>query len=1041
MHSLPATPALAAPEPIPQPQTDTPALTGPDLAGLPTTFIPNIGQTDSMIRFTTRAFGGVTLFMSNEVALLIPPPEYETMRRSPPHRGRDGGWRKQLAGALRGPPTLLQVSFVGANPTPNLIGVDALQGKMNYLIGSDPSQWRTDIPTFASVVYQQLYPGIDLRYDGTNGALKSTYTIAPGVGPAQLRWQYTGAKRVRVDAAGNLVIELAAPRGRPTEPRSLIEQAPVAWQDINGQRVPVAAAFVVAADNSIGFTLGQYDPAYALTIDPTLSFSSYLGGSGEDVAEAVATDGAGGMYVTGYTLSPNFPIPSSFDNARLFTDGFVAKYQNNTQVYGAYFGGSGFDIGTDIAVSGTTQVYVTGYTTSSTQFPLANAADSTYDGGPDSGNDVFVIKLDLSQSGAAQLRYGTYLGANGEDAAFGIALSGSKAYVVGFTSSGSAGTNPFPTKGAFYNTYRGGASDVFVARINPAGSGSGSLEYSTYFGGSGDDQGSSIAVDSSGKVYITGATKTSSGFPLKTAYDSTFGGGSFYDAFVTKLDPAVTTSATLMYSTYLGGSNEDRAESIAIDGSNRTYVTGNTSSSSIGVKNAHDSSYNGSGDAFVTKLDPAATTGPNTVIYHTYLGGSLGEFGRGIAVDSGGNPYVTGWTSSSNFPTASVFQTFRGVSDAFITTFNTTGKVLRYSTFLGGSDSDYGMDIAVDSAFNAYVTGYTISSDFLTSNPQQATRAGNSDSFVARLALAPPATTTYYISSLDSTAMRNLGCARGQQDTNQAGTQYSIVVLAFGQPWDELVAGQVTYGSILFDGALSFASVTDIAAAAQQFGRGYFECTTSDQSSSLILAIGTSNFGSKVTTAHAGAWAQMVNNVQTWLSSNGYAPQVSAAGASDMELGWNTPAVTRAWVDSYDLGSNRLLYNFGDAEGCPQTGNGSTNQTCNVNGVTGWTQDAIWYISWGAFIARPLPQIYATSGANAKQWYQISLYASVSKGNSMRFAGTLTQRQACDQNPGASECVNANNTPEQGWKLLLDALNADSRTAQDLPWATDIRFQ
>jgi hypothetical protein len=1035
MHNLSTAPALAAPEPIPQTQTDTPALAEPDLTGLPTTFIPNVGQIDPRVRFTTRAFGGVTLFTANEVALLIPPPEYETMRRSHPQRQRDVGWRKQLDVALSAPPTLLQVSFIGANQSPNLVGADELPGKINYLTHSDASQWRTDIPTFASVVYQQLYSGIDLRYDGANGALKSTYTIAPGVSPAQLRWQYTGAKRVRVDAAGNLVIELAAPRGRPTEPRSLIEQAPVAWQDINGQRVPVAAAFVVAADNSIGFTLGQYDPAYALTIDPTLSFSSYLGGSGEDVAEAVATDGAGGMYVTGYTLSPNFPIPSSFDNARLFTDGFVAKYQNNTQVYGTYFGGSGFESGTDIAVSGATQVYVAGFTDSSTNFPLANAADSTYDGGPNTGNDAFLINLDLAQSGAAQLRYGTYLGANGDDAAFGVAVSGSKVYVVGSTSSGSSGTNPFPTKGAFYNTYRGGASDVFVARINPAGSGSGSLEYSTYFGGSGDDQGSSIAVDSSGKVYITGATKTASGFPLKTAYDSTFGGGSFYDAFVTKLDPAVTTSATLMYSTYLGGSNEDRAESIAIDGSNRAYVTGNTSSSSIGAKNAYDSSYNGSGDVFVTKLDPAATTGPNTVLYHTYLGGSSGEFGRGIAVDSGGNPYVTGWTSSSLFPTASAFQTYRGVSDAFITTFNTTGKVLRYSTFLGGSDSDYGMDIAVDSAFNAYVTGYTISSDFLTSNPQQATRAGNSDSFVARLGLAPPATTSYYTGVIDQATMYNLGCAQAQNVVSLADTQDQIVILDFGQPWNETRSGQVIYGSILFDALDSFATTAQLGNATKQFGRGFWECRGADTTSKLVVAIGTSNFGSRVTVAHGTAWGQLVNDVQSWFQNNNYTSQVNAVGASDMELNYNTKAVTRAWVDSYDAATTYFLYNFGDSAGCPQTGTGSMSEPCD----NGWTQDDIWYISWGSPSTRAFPQMYNTTGAQAKQWYQIALYSTTKSQGRMIISGALTQRQAC-QKPG-SDCAGIDNTPEQGWKQLLDELNKDSRTAQELRWLSDIKWQ
>lgn len=257
----------------------------------------------------------------------------------------------------------------------------------------------------------------------------------------------------------------------------------------------------------------------------------------------------------------------------------------------------------------------------------------------------------------------------------------------------------------------------------------------------------------------------------------------------------------------------------------------------------------------------------------------------------------------------------------------------------------------------------------------------------------------------------------------------------------------------MFDGNNTFVDTNQIAAAAQEFGRGYWVGTTSDTTSQITLAIGTSNNDfdneGEVTFAHGSAWAGMVNNVQTWLTDNGYAGQVKAAGASDMELGWNSPTATNAWVDGYDSINDRLLYNFGDAEGCPQSGDGSVSQPCNHRYPSyvptprpyQWTQADVWHISWEAAPARPLPQIYANSGAGAKQWYQIALYSYVSRSRKMLFDGPLTQHRACVKtNYGDPVCNGADNTPDQGWTLLYNALNAgnDPRTAQDLRWSTEI---
>ena len=192
-------------------------------------------------------------------------------------------YQAQVVTALKEPRTALRLAFVGANPAPTLVGADQLPERTSYLTGDDPAKWQADLASYAGVIYQQLYPGIDLQYDGNNGRLKSTYIVAVGAKPALLRWNYTGAQNVKIDKDGNLAIKLAPPRGRATEDRSVMEHAPVAWQDIAGQRIPVAAAYDIASDGSIGFALGQYDPAFALTIDPILTYSTYLGsGTGLD---------------------------------------------------------------------------------------------------------------------------------------------------------------------------------------------------------------------------------------------------------------------------------------------------------------------------------------------------------------------------------------------------------------------------------------------------------------------------------------------------------------------------------------------------------------------------------------------------------------------------------------------------------------------------------------------------------------------------------------------------------------------------------------
>jgi uncharacterized protein (TIGR03437 family) len=384
--------------------------------------------------------------------------------------------------------------------------------------------------------------------------------------------------------------------------------------------------------------------------------------------------------------------------------------------YSTYVGGKSGESGAGIAVDSTGAAYVTG-STSSTDFPT----QSPYQAANRWGTDVFVTKL--APKGNALL-YSTYVGGHDDDYGLGIAVdSAGAAYVTGFTYS-----TDFPTQSP-YQEYRYqlmGKVDAFVTKLSPAGN---TLAYSTYLGGSDNDVGHGIAVDGAGSAYVTGYTY-SPDFPTQSPYQkSRYRYVDKLDAFVTKLSPA---GNTLVYSTYLGGSDNDEGYGIAVDGAGSAYVTGYTHSTDFPTQSPYQATCRGISDAFVTKLTPAG----NALVYSTYLGGSGIDTGNGIAVDAAGSAYVTGGTQSTNFPTQSAYQaTFQGgTGDAFVTKLTPAGALV-YSTYLGGSGSEGGSGIAVDGAGSAYVTGNTYSTNFPTQSPYHTYR-GESDAFVAKLSSA-----------------------------------------------------------------------------------------------------------------------------------------------------------------------------------------------------------------------------------------------------------------------------------------------------------------
>jgi len=665
---------------------------------LPMSFEANQGQTDAQVSFVSGG-PGYTLFLTPDEAVL-------SLQSTAEPSSASGAVPQAAAGVV------LRMQLIGANTTPGVVGLDPLPGASNYIIGGDSSQWHTDVPSFARVEENSVYPGVDLVYYGNQRQLEYDFNVAPGVDPGTIRLAFQGAESTTLDAQGNLVLQ--TPGG------DVVEHAPVLYQEAGGARQYVSGHYVLEGNGQVGFTVGVYDRREPLVIDPTLSYSTYLGGTANDYGLGIAVDSAGNAYITGATSSSSFPTASpiqpTYGGGSLGQgDAFVTKLNaaGTALVYSTYLGGSGDDYATGIAVDGAGNAYVTG-STKSPNFPTENPLQPAYNG----GGDAFVAKLNAAGSA---LVYSTYLGGSGEDHANGIAVdSAGYAFVTGSTESLN-----FPTENPVQSMLEGATDTTpaaFVTKLNPAGSG---LVYSTYLGGSGYTVGNGIAVDSTGYAYVTGTTSSAT-FPTTPGVFQAAQKGTNYDAFVTKLS---ATGSALIYSTYLGGGGSDGGEGIAVDSTGNVYVAGATSSSDFPTVNPIQAANGGSTvigqlysvDGFVTKLNSGGTA----LIYSTYLGGSGEDYATGVAVNSAGEAYVTGITDSSGFPTANALQTYLdGVagtpySDAFVTKLNAPGTALVYSTYLGGSRAEQGNGIAVDPAGNAYITGMTGSSDFPTTNPLQ----------------------------------------------------------------------------------------------------------------------------------------------------------------------------------------------------------------------------------------------------------------------------------------------------------------------------------
>ncbi len=604
------------------------------------------------------------------------------------------------------------MQLIGSNAAAPAVGLDAQAGTSNYFLGNDASQWHTNIANYGRVEYQNVYPGIDLVYYGNQRQLEYDFVVAPGASPGAIQLAFQGTNGMTLDSSGNLVLE--------TSGGDVVEHAPVIYQDSNGVRQAVSGHYVLEGNGQVGFQVGAYDPTRSLVIDPVLSYSTYLGGSGNDYGYGIAVDGAGNAYVTGTTTSVNFPTQNPLQP---FKGGgqvaFVTKVNaaGTALVYSTYLGSGYCCIAYGIAVDGTGNAYITGMT--SGYVPTTAGAFQTVSGG--GLWDAFVAKLNATGSA---LIYSTCLGGSNIDEACAIAIDGAgNAYVTGQTQSSNFPTNAGAVQAADPATPAGqatGEEEAFVTELNAAGT---AVVYSTYLGGSNfSTVGNGIAVDGAGDAYVTGLSSSTS-FPTTAgAFQKARGAG--FDAFVAKFNAA---GSALVYSTYLGGSSMNEAYGIAVDGAGNAYVTGTTTSSDFPTTPGALQTTAAGGATFLTKLNAAGTA----LIYSTYLGTvSAGVDGYGIAVDAAGNAYVSRDTSTLL------------VSDIFVAEVNAAGTGLLYSTSLGGRSYDSVRGLALDGAGNVYLTGYTESTNFPTQNPIQATSGGDTyDAFVAKINFSVAATT------------------------------------------------------------------------------------------------------------------------------------------------------------------------------------------------------------------------------------------------------------------------------------------------------------
>lgn len=666
-------------------------------------FIENRGQLDARVLYYLTGPGATVYVTAEALVFDLRAQPGEDGAGIDPRRPRHEPHAGTTAANMEGGGCALYLRLTGGGAAPRIEARGRLPGRYHFLLGNDPARWRTDVPAFAEVVYRDAWPGVELVLRSRGGQIVYETVAAGGVAAPTVLFQYEGADEiVRLADAS---VSLETPAGRLVQ--------------------------ISSAEGAGVFTVRAGDPAGAphggLKNDPSaLIWSTYLGGSSEDIAYAVALDPSGNPVIAGASYSTDFPVtPGAYDISHgEYRDAFVSKFSSTGSdlLWSTFLGGDGFDYGYALALDVAGNTILTG-ATRSTNFPTTPGAfDETFNGS--SNENAFVAKL---SSTGNQLIWSTFLGRSA--AGYALVFDAAENPVL----TGMTGYSDFPTTVGAHDTSHNGGRDVFVAKFSSTGS---TLLFSTFLGGSTDDWGLALALDASGDHVITGYT-WSSNFPTTPgAYDQTWNGGNT-DAFVAKLS---STGSELLWSTYLGASGTDDGYALALDGSCNPVVTGRTSSDEFPVTpGAYDTDLQDGYEVFVSKL---SSTGAN-LLWSTFLGGSSGEAGNAVVLDAAGNPVVTGYTGSTNFPTTpDAYDTSYNVSnDVFLVRLSSDGSELLYSTFLGGNAIEEGHALVLDGSGKAVVAGRTQSTNFpTTTGAYDTSHNGNYDVAVAKLDLRTGAT-------------------------------------------------------------------------------------------------------------------------------------------------------------------------------------------------------------------------------------------------------------------------------------------------------------
>jgi len=610
----------------------------------------------------------------------------------------------------------LAMDFVDARRT-SPVAKSPQPGVVSYFHGS-PEHWISGAPIYGGLVYPNLWPGIDARLRPSEDGLKTTFVVRPQADPSDVRLDWRGATSVGLEGGA---VMLGTPAG------NMRDEPPVSWQATGRGRVRVPTSYVLSG-STIGFRLGAYDGSRPLVIDPEIripqgasfagfGYVGYVGGSGSDVIESVELDATNSAYIAGWTTSTASSFPEKVGpdlSANGDFEAFVGKVNSNGQlVYLGFMGGPAGDSANGVAVDAGGSAYVTGLTASAT-FPTSGGPDTTYNGGDE---DAFIAKVDPS---GTSLVYSGFIGADGTDWGIDVAVDGAgAAHVLGRTDGDVRGVPPdFPTAGASDPSYNGGALDAFLAKVAPSGA---SLVYSGFIGGSATDgegfpDSGGVDLDSTGAAYVTSTTHSGpssfpdgDGFGSLPGFDQTLGGPQ--DAFLLKVDPA----GSLVYGTYVGGTDGEYGAGVAVDASGAAYLTGDTWSDEtegfpLAVGPDLDQNAGGTPWTFVTKVAPAGTS----VVYSGFIEGEGFVDGYAIDVDAFGRAHVAGDTSAPTccFPVKKGPDgTYNGGGwDAWIARVNASGASLGYLGYIGGSSFDSVNEVAVNGSGTAYVVGWTSSS-------------------------------------------------------------------------------------------------------------------------------------------------------------------------------------------------------------------------------------------------------------------------------------------------------------------------------------------